>query len=157
MAMNIQNDSQKSQKPLEKQGVIRNDDTDEKKTQNANSEFQEHSQNSQTEAAVEIFEIKFEEKPVEKRTLLSGSEFREHSRESRMNPCVEITEHEDLREIRLPLKPKQLQQLQKNDTYCRDVAKKLHKDTESCRKYLLKKNEYCTDSGLRMEEPLSVS
>ena len=47
-----------------------------------------------------------------------------------MNPCVEITEHKDLREIRLPLKPKQLQQLQKNDTYCRDVAKKLHKDTE---------------------------
>ena len=28
------------------------------------------------------------------------------------------------------MKPKQLQQLQKNDTYCRDVAKKLHKDTE---------------------------
>ena len=28
------------------------------------------------------------------------------------------------------MNPKQLQQLQKNDTYCRDVAKKLHKDTE---------------------------
>ena len=38
--------SQKSQKPLEKQGVIRNDDTDEKKMQDANSKFQEHSQNS---------------------------------------------------------------------------------------------------------------
>ena len=47
-----------------------------------------------------------------------------------MDPCVEITEHEDLREIKLPLKPKQLQQLQMNDTYCRDVAKKLHKDME---------------------------
>ena len=47
-----------------------------------------------------------------------------------MNPCIEITEHKDLKEIKLPLKPKQLQQLQKNDTYCRDVAKKLHKDTE---------------------------
>ena len=47
-----------------------------------------------------------------------------------MGPCVEITEHEDLQEIKLPLKPKQLQQLQKNDTYCRDVAKKLHKDME---------------------------
>ena len=47
-----------------------------------------------------------------------------------MNPCIEITEHEDLREIKLPLKPKQLQELQKNDTYCRDVAKKLHKDRE---------------------------
>ena len=28
------------------------------------------------------------------------------------------------------MKPKQLQKLQKNDAYCRDVAKKLHKDTE---------------------------
>ena len=101
-----------------------------KKMQDANSKFQEHSQNSRTEVAVEIFEIEFEEKSAEKRSLLSGNEFREHSRESRTNPCVEITEHKDLREIRLPLKPKQLQQLQKNDTYCRDVAKKLHKDTE---------------------------
>ena len=120
---------QKSRKPLEKQGVIKNS-TDEKKTQDANSEFQEHSHNSRTEMVVETFEIKFKEKPAEKRTLLSGSEFREHSLESRMNPYVEITEHEDLREIKLPLKPKQLQELQKNDTYCRDVAKKLHKDRE---------------------------
>ena len=67
--------SQKSRKPLKKQGVIKNADTDEKKMQDANSEFQEHSQNLQTEAAVETFEIKFEEKPAEKRTLLSGSEF----------------------------------------------------------------------------------
>ena len=57
--------SQKLRKPLEKQGVIRND-TDEKKTQDANSKFQEHSQNLQTAAVVEIFEIKLEEKPVEK-------------------------------------------------------------------------------------------
>ena len=121
---------QKLRKLLEKQRVIRNNNTDKKKMQDTNSEFQEHSQNLRMEAVVEIFEIKFEEKPVEKRTLLSGSKFREHSRESRTNPCVEITEHEDLKEIRLPLKPKQLQQLQKNDTYCRDVAKKLHKDRE---------------------------
>ena len=47
-----------------------------------------------------------------------------------MNSCVEITEHEDLQEIKLPLKLTQQQQLQKNDTYCRDVAKKLHKDTD---------------------------
>ena len=47
-----------------------------------------------------------------------------------MSQCVEITEHEDLREIKLPLKQKQLQQLQMNDTYCRDVAKKLHKGME---------------------------
>ena len=101
-----------------------------KKTQDANSEFQEHSQNSEMEQAVETFEIKFEEKPMEKRSLLSGTKFREYSRESRTNLCIEITEHEDLREIRLPLKLKQLQQLQKNDIYCRDIAKKLHKDTE---------------------------
>ena len=54
--------------------------------QDANSEFQEHSQNLETEAAVEIFEIEFEEKSAEKRSLLSGNEFREHSRESRTNP-----------------------------------------------------------------------
>ena len=57
-------DSQKSRKPLER-GVQRYG-TDEKKMQDANSEFQEHSQNSQTEAAVEIFEIEFEEKSAEK-------------------------------------------------------------------------------------------
>ena len=50
--------SQKSHKPLEKQGVIKNS-TDEKKTQDANSEFQEHSQTLRTEMAVETFEIKF--------------------------------------------------------------------------------------------------
>ena len=121
--------SQLSWKLLEKQGVIRKD-TNEKKTHDANSEFQEHSPNSQTETAIETFDIKFEEKPVEKRTLLSSSEFREHSRELWMSPCIEITEHEDLREIKLPLKSKQLQELQKNDTYCRDVVKKLHRDKE---------------------------
>ena len=98
--------------------------------QDANSEFKEHSHNSRTETVVKTFEIKFEEKPRGKQNLLSGSKFREHYRESRKNPCVELTEHEDLREIRLPLKPKQLQELQKNDTYCRDVVKKLHKDKE---------------------------
>ena len=120
------NDLQKSRKPLEKPGVKRNS-TEEKKTQDTNSEFQEHSQNSRTEPAVETFEVKFEEKPTKKRTLLSGSEFQEHSQESHTNPCVKITEHEDLKEIKLPLKPKQLQELQKNDTYCRDEVKKLHK------------------------------
>ena len=121
--------SQKSRKTLEKEGVKCNS-TDEMKTQDANSEFQEHSHNSQTETAVNTFEIKFEEKPTGKRNLLSSSEFQEHSPESRTKPCVEITEHEDLREIKLPLSLKQLQELQKNDTYCRDVAKKLHKDKE---------------------------
>ena len=54
---------------------VKRKNTDEKKTQDANSEFQEHSQNSWTEPAVKTFEIKFEEKPKEKRNLLSGSEF----------------------------------------------------------------------------------
>ena len=125
----LPNDSQESQKSLEKPGVKENS-TDEKNMQDADSEFQEHSQNLQTESAVKTFEIKFEEKPMEKRTQLSGSESQEDSQKSQTNPCIEITEHENLKEIRLPLKPKELQQLQKNDTYCRDVAKKLHKDTE---------------------------
>ena len=93
------NDSQKSQKSLEKSGEK---GTDEKNTQYADSEFPEHSQNLQTESAVKTFEIKFEEKPKEKLTLLSGSESREDPQKSRTNPCVEITEHENLKEIRLP-------------------------------------------------------
>ena len=121
--------SQKLQKTLEKKGIMKTG-TDKKKAHDANREFQEHSHNLRTETAVETFDVKFKEKPTEKQILHNGSEFQEHSRELRTYPCVEITEHEDLREIRLPLKPKQLQQLQKNDTYCRDVAKKLHKDTE---------------------------
>ena len=59
--------------------------------------------------------MKFDEKPTETRTLLSGSECREDSQKSQKNPCVKITEHKNLKEIKLPLKPKQLQQLQKND------------------------------------------
>ena len=123
------NDSQESLKTLEKTGVKENS-TDDKKAQDTDSEFPKHSHNSWTELAVKTFELKFEEKPMEEQTLLSGSECREDSQNSRMDPWVEITEHEDLREIKLPLKPKQLQQLQMNDTYCRDVAKKLHKDME---------------------------
>ena len=60
---------------MEERSVIENYETDKKKTQEANSEFQKHSQNSQMGVVVETFEIKFEEKPVEKRTLFSGSEF----------------------------------------------------------------------------------
>ena len=124
-----QNDSQESRKSQEKPGAKENS-IDEKEVQDTDIEFPEHSHNLQTESTVKTFEIKFDEKPTETRALLSGSECREDSQKSRTNPCVEITEHENLKEIKLPLKPKQLQQLQKNDTYCRDVAKKLHKDTE---------------------------
>ena len=47
----LPNDSQELQKPLEKAGVKENS-TDEKNTQDTDSKFQEHSQNSQTESAV---------------------------------------------------------------------------------------------------------
>ena len=124
-----QKDSQDSRKSQEKPAGIEIS-TEEKKAQDSYSEFPEHSQNSRTESAVKAFELMLEEKPTESQTLLSSSEFREDPQKSRVSQCVEITEHEDLREIKLPLKPKQLQQLQKNDTYCRDVAKKLHKDME---------------------------
>ena len=67
------NDSQESRKPLKKPGEKENS-TEEKKTQDADSEFPEHSQNSRMESAVKTFEIKFEEKLREKQTLLSGSE-----------------------------------------------------------------------------------
>ena len=50
---------------MEKPGVKGNS-TDEKNTQDADSELQEHSQNSRTQSAVKTFEIKFEEKPSEK-------------------------------------------------------------------------------------------
>ena len=124
-----QNDSQELRKILEKPGVQENS-TDDKKAQDTDSEFPEHSHNSRTELAVKTFELKFEEKPTEKQTLLHGSECREDSQKLRVSQCVEITEHENLKEIKLPLKPKQLQQLQMNDTYCRELAKKLHKNME---------------------------
>ena len=124
-----QNDSQESWKSQEKpdENEI---SIEEKKTQDFYSEFPEHSQNSRTESAVKIFEMKFDEGATETRTLFGDSECREDSRKSQTNTWVEITEHENLKEIRLPSKPKQLPQLQKNDTYCRDVANKLHKDKE---------------------------
>ena len=79
---------------------------------------------------VGVFEFNYSEKALAKRKLLDGSESSESSRNSHKGPCIQITEHEDLKEITLPLKPRQLQELQKNDTYCRDIAKKLHKDVE---------------------------
>ena len=110
-------DAQKTKEPEDHEfGSIKENSTDEKKAQDTDSEFPEHSHNSWMESAVKTFELKFEEKPIKKRTLLSGSECQEDSQKSRIDPCVKITEHEDLREIKLPLKPKLLQQLQKNDT-----------------------------------------
>ena len=91
------------------------------------SEYQNGSQESQK--TLEKPSVR-ENSGDKNKTQDTDSEFPEHSQNSRMSPCIEITEHENLKEIKLPLKPKQLQQLQKNDTYCRDMAKKLHKDME---------------------------
>ena len=124
-----QNNSQESWK-LQEKPCVKENNTDKKEAQDTESEFPEYSHNLRTESTVKTFEMKFQEKPTETRTLLSSNECREDSQKSQMNHCVEITEHENLKEIKLPLKPKQLQQLQKNDTYCRDMAKKLHKDME---------------------------
>ena len=124
--------SQKLRKPLEEESVVGNhkNKVEEEQLQAINSEFREHSLNSWAEVEIGTLEFKFEEKPTKKQTLLSGSEFGEHSQDLRKGPCIKITQHEDLKEITLPLKLKQLQQLQKNNTYCKDVAKKLHKDVE---------------------------
>ena len=88
--------SQKSRKTLEKQGVMKTG-TDEKKTHDANSEFQEHSHNSQMEMTVETFEIKFKEKPAENELCLLVANFENILENRGTNPCIEITEHEDLR------------------------------------------------------------
>ena len=60
-----QNGLQESLKTLEKPGIKENS-TDEKKAQDTDSEFPEHSHNSWTESAVKTFELKFEEKPIKK-------------------------------------------------------------------------------------------
>ena len=60
-----QNDLQESQKILEKPDENKSS-IEEKKMQDFNSEFPEHSPNSRTESAVKTFEIKFDEKPTEK-------------------------------------------------------------------------------------------
>ena len=83
--------------------------------------------------------LNYKEKPLEKRNLLNPSKSSEPLRNPRKDTCIKITEHEDVREIKLPLKRKQLQELQKNDMYCRDIAKKLHKDRE-LQKIFIKEN-----------------
>ena len=61
-----QNDSQESRKSQEKPGE-NEISIEEKKTQDFNSEFPEHSQNSRMESAVKIFEMKFDEEATETR------------------------------------------------------------------------------------------
>ena len=43
---------------------------------------------------------------------------------------VQITEHEQVKEVKLPLKPHQLSHVQRNDEYCKEVARKLEKEVE---------------------------
>ena len=40
---------------------------------------------------------------------------------------IQVTEHEQVKEIKLPLKPHQLAYIQRNDEYCKEVAGKLEK------------------------------
>ena len=87
-------------------------------------------QNLRISTEVGVHELKYEEKPLRKAYFLDLNESSENSQNSWKDTYVKITEHEDVRESILPLKPKQLQELQKNDMYCRDIAKKLHRDTE---------------------------
>ena len=100
------------------------------KPQGDGSDFGEDSQNSRIAAETKTFELSHSKKPLMNQESLNASESRELSQNSRNNTCVEVMEHEDVKEITLPLKPRQLQELQKNDMYCREVAKKLHKDVE---------------------------
>ena len=78
----------------------------------------------------ETFEQNYAKVSKRKDKLLSTSEPSEYSQNLWKKASVIITEHKDLKEIKLPLQPKQLQELQKNDEYCRDISRKLHKDME---------------------------
>ena len=68
--------------------------------------LEEESQNSRTAAGTKTFEIHYSEKPSIRQESLYAGESGEHSQNSRGYACVEITEHEDVKEITLPLKPK---------------------------------------------------
>ena len=59
-----------------------------------------------------------------------------HRVEGVQRQTVTITEHEDVREIKLPLKPHQLQQLQQHDEYCATIAKKMNKEDDLDRIFL---------------------
>ena len=52
---------------------------------------------------------------------------------------IRVTEHEDVREIKLPLKPQQLQQLQQHDEYCKDIARKMNRE-EDLERIFIKEN-----------------
>ena len=124
--------SLKSRKSPEVEGIVLNykQEPQEQQPQARDSESSKPFQNSRISSEERTCERRYEEKPLNKHDLFDGSESREHLWNSRKDSCVKITEHEDLKEITLSLKPRQLQELQKNNTYCRDIAKKLYKDVE---------------------------
>ena len=94
------------------------------------SKKREFSQNSQISQELAVVVVNYERIAEEEYRFLDTNKLIEHSENSQKHMGIKITEHEDLREVTLPLKPRQLQELQKNDTYCSDIAKKLHKDVE---------------------------
>ena len=59
--------------------------------------------------------------------------------EEAQRQTIRVTEHEDVTEIKLPLKLHQLQQLQQHDKYCRDIAKKMNRE-EDLERIFLKEN-----------------
>ena len=73
------------------------------------SKFNEYSQNLQTLNEVSIFELEYDEKLLRKSSLLDSNKSGEHSRNSQMDFCIKVTEHQEVKEITLPLKPKQLE------------------------------------------------
>ena len=109
---------------------VRKSFTEQIKTEAEDSKFSEYLQDSWSRNEVGIFELKYDEQPLRKPSLLNISEPSENSRNSQMDFCVKVTEHEEVKEINLPLKPGQLHELQKNDTYCREITRKLHKRAE---------------------------
>ena len=117
-------------KELEPAKILETVSTEVIETQAVTSKGIECSTDSRELHEVDGIMLNFKEKLSRNQTLLKSSKSSEQSRDLHSNTCMEITEHEDVREITLPLKPKQLQELQKNDAYCRDIAKKLHKDQE---------------------------
>ena len=106
--------------------------------------FSDYSQNSWNQNGIGIFELKYYEQLSKKSSLLSGSKPGEHSQNSQTDFCIKVTEHEEVKEIKLPLKTGQLQELQKNDAYCRDIARKLHRKVEMQKIFIKEKGIlYC--------------
>ena len=111
----------------------------EQQSQVSDSEFGEDSQNSRISTDVGTFELNYSEKLLKNRKLHDASESSKSSQNSHKGACVQITKHEEVKEITLLLKPRQLQELQKNDMYYREVTKKLHRNVE-LQKIFIKEN-----------------